>query len=455
MNHALFSEFSSTDFAAWQAQAIKDLKGKDFEATLHWRTPEGFTVAPYYTAEHHTNNLPLPATAGWLNQPVVVYQNEQATNAQLMGALQKGADALILDFADASIDDISLPKLLNNNKLSDAPVVFKTNGQAALLLHHLQRFVPYQMKGGLADDPLANWMQTGFLAVDWPQQTADLLKNTANSPFFRTLCVQSHVFHNAGAHAVQELAFTLSSAATYLDQLTDLGLSLAEITPKIHFSVSVGSNYFMEIAKLRALRYLWATLCDQWQPADNRPPTPVFIQAQTSTFYNAAASPYTNLLRATTQAMSATLGGCDALTVLNYNEIAAQSDDFAARIARNISVLLKDESHFDKTIDPAAGSYFLENLTQQLIEAAWKLFLEVEQKGGLLAAFEQGFVQQQIEEAFEQKRQKAQAGTSVLVGVNKYQTPDDVLVAAATPPKATNSAVDFALLPNRRIADWA
>ena len=459
MAQSLFSEFAPSNLNAWKKQAIKDLKEKDFDATLLWHTPEGISVWPYYTSENIDNER-LPALQvvqkqkmGWLNQPVVVFDgNEINTNAQIISILQKGAEAILLDFGNVSIADIALSKLLHGLKLSDTPVVFRAYGQETELTAALQNFIPYQMKGGLAHDALAHWTQTGQLPSHWAQQTAALIDSTNNSPLFRTLCVQSHALHNAGANAAQELAFVLASATTYLDKLTDLGVGIEKILPKLYFSISVGTNYFMEMAKLRALRYLWAVMSKQWPTPANYQLPAAFIHAQTSTFYNTAAAPYTNLLRATTEAMSATVGGCDALTVLPYNEIANVPDNFADRIARNVSVLLKEESHLDKTADAVAGSYFIENLTLQLIDAAWALFLEVEKKGGFLAAFEQNFVQTQIRQTYERKRQNMITNAEIMVGVNKYQMPNDTLEVAQL---ATNSdlanSLGFDLLPNQRV----
>ena len=455
MNQPLFSDFSPSSKEAWKQQTIKDLKGKDFEQTLFWQTAEGFILEPYYVAEDLTDPRTEAVRAaqvgktGWLNQPLVVFEDELKTNAKMTAALQKGADAILLDLNYRDLTTISFPKLLNGIKLSDIPVVFQTNGQSPQLMAALKNFIPYQMKGGLADDGLARWSQTGQLPNDYFEQVATILTNTKSSPSFRTIGVESHVFHSSGANAAQELAFALGVATTYLDKLTDLGLGVEQILSKIYFSLSVGINYFMEIAKQRALRYLWSEICHQFAPTNDA--QPLFIHAQTSTFYNAAASPYTNLLRASTEAMSAVMGGTDALTVLPYNEIAGQADEFAERIARNISVLLKEESHLDKTTDPAAGSYYLENLTLQLIDATWALFLEVENRGGFMPAFEQNFVQDEIEKSFRSQSEMLKSGHSVMVGVNKYQTKGDELETRVAATE-TNTEGEFKLLTNRRIA---
>lgn len=460
MNLPLFSEFSPASKEIWKQQTIKDLKGKDFEATLLWNTAEGIVVEPYYAAEDLADErfVEIQASqaknAGWLNQPQVEVGEEKETNSQLKALLQKGVDALTLDLTKNK--KIELTKVLDGIKLSETPVFFQTGGQEVATVSELLRLIPYQMKGGLADDGLARWTQTGELSETYFEELANCIRQTQTSPQFRTVCVSSHAFHNAGANIAQELAFTLSSAVTYLDKFTDEGLAVEKILPKVYFSLSIGTNYFLEIAKLRALRYLWERICGQFLKEEGTSlrrydKANCYIHAQTSTFYDAATTPNTNMLRATTEAMSAVMGGCDALTVHAYDAVFQESDEFSERIARNISILLKGESYLDKTIDPAAGSYYLENLTLQLADEAWKLFLAIEEKGGFMEAIAQNIIQEAIEENFQQTLKALEEGKLVMVGVNKFRFDDDAFV---TPPaievKPIQSA--FKLLVNRRIA---
>lgn len=457
MNLPLFSEFSPASKEIWKQQTLKDLKGKDFEATLFWKTAEGIVVEPYYAAEDLVDERFVEIQAcqvkntGWFNQPQVEVGEEKATNAQLKALLQKGVDALTLDLAKNQ--KIELTKLLDGIKLSETPVFFQTVGREAATVSELLRFIPYQMKGGLADDGLARWTQTGELSATYFEELANCIRHTQTSPQFRTVCVSSHAFHNAGATIAQELAFTLSSAVTYLDKLTDEGLSVEDILPKVYFSLSIGTNYFLEIAKLRALRYLWERISGQFlkEVATSLRRANCYIHAQTSTFYEAATTPNTNMLRATTEAMSAVMGGCDALTVHAYDAVFQETDEFSERIARNISILLKGESYLDKTIDPAAGSYYLENLTLQLADAAWALFLAIEEKGGFMEAIAQNFIQDAIEENFQQTLKALEEGKRVMVGVNKFRFDDGtVVIPPAIDEKFIQSA--FKLLVNRRIA---
>jgi methylmalonyl-CoA mutase len=429
MSQELFSEFPKITKDAWLGQVTKDLKGKDFAETLVWQSLEGFKINPYY-AEEDLENLPIEAiqnaqksktNTNWQNRAAITYSTPKETNSLIINSLKNGADAVSIDFKDKILDEQALIKLLNNIKLSETPIYFQTL-HAEVLLSNLLKFVHYQPKGGFASDVLAKYFSSKSHTIGnntW-ESTKNITTQCNKYPAFGTITIESHAFHNAGANAVQELAFTLASAVTYLDKLTNLDLTLEQLLPKIEFSISIGTNYFMEIAKLRALRYLWSKIGEAYDSA-------LFakncaIHCQTSSFYDSTLSPYTNMLRATTEAMSATMGGCDSLTVLAYDSVLGSDlqSDLGERIAKNVSILMKEEALLNKTNDPSAGSYYIESLTYQLANAAWKLFLEVEQKGGILEAFEQGFVQSEIEKAYNAKVQSLKNG-KIMVGVNKFR----------------------------------
>ena len=297
---------------------------------------------------------------------------------------------------------------------------------------------PYQLKGGLLTDAGVN--------------TAEATRLTADSPQFRTVCASSHAFHNAGATATQELAFMLATLADAYDKLTDTGLTIDQLVPKTMLSVSVGTSYFLEIAKLRALRVLFSRFISHYSPTIHH--SAPFVHAQTSAFYDAAVTPYTNLLRATTEAMAAVVGGCDALTVRPYDAVLEQQStgpdrEFAHRIARNVSVLLSEESYFDKVADPSAGSYYIENLTQQVAEAAWALFLGVEQRGGFAKAFAAGFITDETERAYQAKLDAVRNG-NVLVGVTKFRHDEG---DTGKPATFNEAPAGFGNLPNHRLAE--
>lgn len=440
MESLFASQFPAANVSDWRQQVEKELKAPPYES-LRWPTPDGFTLEPYYTAEDLAQ-LPLAAiqvaqkqTPGWLNTPERVISAEKTDNIALRDSLSRGADALVLMLPKK----LDLAQLLNNIKLSDTPVFFRFDSQSGInatdFIRTLKTIAPYQLKGGL----LTN---TG--------NTAEVTRLTADSPQFRTICASSHVFHNAGATATQELAFTLAALADSYDTLTNAGLTIDKLIPKTLFSISVGISYFYEIAKLRALRVLFQRFFSAYDLSPPGGPVTThnlpLIHAQTSTFYDSTATPYTNLLRASTEAMAAVIGGCDVLTIHPYDTVLGQSTDpaFSERIARNVSVLLKDESYLDKVADPSAGSYYIENLTHELIESSWALFLDVEKRGGLAKA--NGFVSAKIEQSYRAGVEAVRNG-KVLVGVTKYRL-DSVESKPEKPSK------DFlGLLPDRRLAE--
>ncbi|SOD92624.1 methylmalonyl-CoA mutase family protein [Spirosoma fluviale] len=437
--------FPSADKSDWMAQVLKELKvtqtSEDALESLRWHSPEGFSVDPYYTADDLTQLSSIQTiqaaqkqTPGWLNAPEYVVANDKSTNASLRDALTRGADALVLSMPSAQPDwtTESLSRLLNGIKLSETPIFVRLPAeQTARFVEVLKTVAPYQLKGGLL--------------TDTSESTATITRQTLDSPQFRTICASSHAFHNAGATASQELAFTLASLTDTYDQLTDNGLTLEQIIPKTVISLSVGTSYFLEIAKLRALRVLLGRLITAYSSSIH--PSSFFVQGQTSTFYDAAATANTNLLRATTEAMAAVIGGCDALTIHPYDTVLGTSTnpDFSARIARNVSILLKDECYLDKVADPAAGSYYIETLTAKLVETAWTLFMSVEEKGGFAKALASGFISAELDKAYQEKVEAVRAG-KVLVGVTKFRL-DESGSPSYTPPVASET-----VLPSRRLA---
>ncbi|WP_234734943.1 methylmalonyl-CoA mutase family protein [Tellurirhabdus bombi] len=451
----LSEAFSAADAAQWKQQIIADLKDREWD-TLRWQTLEGFSLEPFYTATdvdatppEHQRGLLTKQSPGWLTLPEISFDEAKATNRRLHEWFTKGADGALIDIRsnpDLSLTDLS--HLLNGLKMSETPLWFRGNAQAGELAQALGLLLPYQLKGGIIDDAFAHWLQTGIKPDTALEAIAAATHQTLDSGQFRTATVSSHAFHNAGATATQELAFTLSALTDLYDYLTETGLTLKQLVPKTLVSLSVGTSYFMEIAKLRALRILLSRFIQAFNsPLD---PTSFFmIHSQTSPFYEAAAIPYTNLLRATTETMSAVIGGCDAITVRPYDAVLGATSSFSDRIALNISTLLKEESYLNKVSDPAAGSYYLEHLTTQLVDKAWQLFRQVEQLGGLQQAVETGFVQEEINKAYEAKKEAIHQG-KILVGVTKFRVDETPTIPSVKVPDPNESA---AILPDRRLAE--
>jgi methylmalonyl-CoA mutase len=250
-------------------------------------------------------------------------------------------------------------------------------------------------------------------------QLTNSSKHAQALPNYRVIAVNGHIFANAGATIVQEMAFTLSAGSEYLTRLTDKGLFIGEVAPKIKFNLAVGSNYFMEIAKIRAYRLLWAQIVNAYGLNDARNGR-MFIHAENASWNFTVYDPHVNLLRTTTSTMSAVLGGIDSFKVLPFDAPFESSTDFAERIARNQQLVLKEESYLDKIADPAAGSYYIENLTQMLVDEAWKLFLNIDEEGGFVSALKKGIIQNKINESARKRDLNIAMRREILLGTNQY-----------------------------------
>ena len=420
MEPPVLSEFSNLSRDSWQRKLEEELKGRSL-ADVSRRVAENVLMQPYYVAtdleaypiyrDIQASQRTLP---GWLTLPVVPFDEPKKVNDTIRNHVQRGADGVWLDCGNTPLSHLELTKTLHTIRLTDTPVFLDTPEAAPAVIAQLTQGAGYYLKGGLVHDPVAHWMRSGLDFTTAFDQIAEGMTLTKAMREFRSFKVESHVFHEAGADVVQELAYTLASLVTSLDQLTDRGVSPLLAVNRVLFSLSVGTDYLNEIAKLRAWRYLYRKITRAYGLPDEL--CQAFIQAQSSRLYQSVHSPHTNIIRHTSEAMSAVVGGCDALSTLPY----AEPTDFSERVARNISLVLKNESYLDKVADPAAGAYYLEIMTVQLVEAAWKLFLEIEEKGGLPKAFEQNVIQQTIEHTWNEKEAEFQSGR-VRVGVNKFQ----------------------------------
>ena len=459
MTDNLFQNFQTHTKALWKEQVFKDLKGKDFNDTLLWNVDGNVMIESYYTTED-TAGIPLQSVQApqnqrvnhsWLYREKLELVSEKECNQLIMNSLQAGANSFLIDNSGVFDRQIEVKELLRNIKLSDTPFFFKVENNALALVNSLQQIAPYQWKGGINHDALALWMCKGIWHENHWSDLGQILRIVQHHPQFKCVIINSHHFHNSGANIGQELAYTLASAIETIDRLSEQNFTLPEIVQKIEFSISIGTNYFAEIAKIRALKMLWfQILRDGYGMAINEIP-PIYVHCETSSFYNATVTPHTNMLRATTEAMSAIIGGCDALSIRAYDETFQESDDFSRRIARNISIILKEESYFDKVIDPSAGSYFIENLTFKIAQEAMKLLQDVENQGGIMEAFQKNFIQNEIKKNFEGKENDLISGKSTMVGVNKFRY-DEVPFEKLQNIESELFEIGFELLKDKRIA---
>jgi methylmalonyl-CoA mutase len=428
-----FSEFEPLTTDAWRARIARDLKGAD-PATLQWHTPEGLVLEPFYHREALAalGDAPAPlvrstgaaAPNSWRNLPkllVTAHNDGHAAIDHAATALQRGADGIHFDIEDPQIFDVGY--LAATLPLADTYVGFTVCRQAEEFVLRLLAACPgCQLRGFLRYSPSPSAPTDDYTVL--VHSLRRCLHHTRHLPEFQTLAINGGFFGNRGATAIQEVAYTLNTAVAFLEHFPsqELGVDLAAVAADMHLHVSIGPSYFMEIAKLRALRRLWATLLHAYGlPLELA--AGLRIHAATSSWTQTTLDPHTNLLRVTTEAMSAVLGGADSIAVTPFDALYAAPNDFSARIARNVPVILREEAHLDRVADPAAGSYFIETLTEQLAQEAWALFQQNEAAGGILAT--RGRVLEEIRQVALEKFHRIATGEQVVVGTNRFQNPNE------------------------------
>ncbi len=455
---APWATFPPVSTEAWRRRIIEDLKGADYAQRLVWQTPEGFAVQPFYRREDLPDRpAPIPfaerAGSDWLVRQDIAADSIDAARRRAQEALAGGAGGLgLIVYGKQGIPvrrQADFERLLDGIAL-DATSLHLAAGPAArivlaMLLNEAERrdVAPKRLHGSVAWDPLARLARHGLGAVESALDDAARLVEAveASGAALHAVCIDAQPYQEAGASAVQELAFALAAANTYLAGLTARHVSVDQVTRRMRFVVPVGGSFFMEMAKLRALRLLAAQLVRAY---DQEAPQATYVEAVTARWNLTGYDPHGNLLRATTEATAAVLGGCDALLVLPFDEAAGPPGDFSLRLARNVQLILKHEAHLDAVADPGAGSYYVEALTDHLARHAWSLFQRVEAEGGLVQALQRGFVQQEIQAVRAQREQAVATGRRVLVGVNRYPNPDETRLkkveeaAAAASPDASH-----------------
>ena len=437
----LFTEFPPISTEEWEATINKDLKGADYEKKLVWRTDEGFNVRPYYRAENlndlqYLDTLPgeFPYTRGTKadnNRWEIVQEVEEAdpakANAIAVDALGRGATTIAFNSSRVENAD-ALETLLADIDLQQTGVQFnhvKSYLDLATLLTdyiHKHNIDPEKVSGSINFDPLTYRLKHNKFYHSEQEdmmQAVELIKKMETKREFKLINVNGITLHNAGATIVQELGYTLALANEYIAFCTEHGIEPAKVASRIQLTLSVGSNYFMEIAKLRAARLLWSTMVEQYKP-ECPCAYKVRINTVASTWNKTTFDPYVNMLRSTTEGMSAVIGGTDALSLQPFDVTYKESDEFSRRIARNVQVLLKEESFFDRVVDPAAGSYYIETLTNSIAEQVWKLFQEVESAGGALKAIADGTIKAAIEKSCQKRDMDIATRRYILLGTNNY-----------------------------------
>ena len=437
----LLADFPAITTEEWMAKINADLKGADFEKKLVWKTNEGFNVMPFYRLEDVAELKTTTSAPGEF--PYVrgtKTDNDWYVRQDIDATCAKTANAKALDVLNKGIN--SLGFILNKKELSAEYNATLLNGIcpecvelnfrvcircAAQLATILADYFKAQgadlakVEGSINCDPINRMLLKGkeLNQAEVAEIAVATVKAAVALPKFRVIGVNSLSLNNAGAYCSQELGYALAWGAEYMTMLTEGGLTADEAGKAIKFNMGVGGNYFMEIAKFRAARMLWAMIVKAYAPACDCA-AKMRVHAETSTFNKTIYDAHVNLLRTQTEAMSATIAGVDSLTVNGFDVTYKESDDFSERIARNQQLLLKEESHFDKVTDPSAGSYYIENLTNSIAEQAWKLFLEIQNEGGFFAAVEAGKVQEAMKATSAKRLKDVSARKEVLLGTNQF-----------------------------------
>ena len=451
----LFADFPPVSTQDWIDKITVDLKGADFEKRLVWKTTEGFKMKPFYRKEDvdglaTMNALPgeFPYLRGtkkgnnaWFVRQDIVVDAPKEANTKALELLNKGIDSLGFTIKADQLNADFVALLLEGICVDCVELNFTTCQRhtlelAQLLADYFEKkgYETPKIKGSINFDPYEVILKKGIEAPDFVAQAAPMAQLFAAYPYFKVVMVNAKTLCNAGAYIYQELGYALAWGNAYLGALIEAGVPAALAAKKIRFSMGISSNYFMELAKFRAARLLWSQIVSAYKPecprkgicsntaedGECRCAAKMYIHAETSHFNLTMYDAHVNLLRTQTEAMSAALAGVDSMTVTPFDAAYKESDELSERFARNQQLLLKEESHFDKVIDPAAGSYYIENLTTSIAQQAWKLFLEVEAAGGFFAALQQNTVQEAVNASNLARHGAISSRREVLLGSNQF-----------------------------------
>lgn len=452
-------DFPTPTYEEWKQAVEKSLKGAPFSKLLT-KTYEGIVLEPMYQRKD-IENLSFPKTMpgqfpflrgtkqvdesnGWVVAQEMSHPIPETVNEWLKSDLPKGVNAIHIALAEetklglpysvnnrcgtsiASIDDIEA--ILKDIDVTNYPILIQAGSTAIPLVsliasYYSKNELPLsELKGCIGADPLAMLVKAGKLPhyIDsYLNQMAELVKwAEENSPNLKTIFIDSHSYHDSGSNGIQELAFMIATGVYYIRELQERGLSVDQITSALQFSISIGSNLFMELAKIRALKMLWANIIKEFGGKEEA--QKITIHARTSRWTKTVYDPYVNILRSTVEAFTAAVGGIDSLHVSSFDEAFTLPNGFSRRIARNIQLILQEEAQVSRTIDPAGGSAYVEHVTAEVAKKSWELFQTVEEQGGMLQALQNGMPQKLVKEVAEQKKKDIEKRKLIFVGATMY-----------------------------------
>lgn len=419
MEKKLFDAFDPVSAKAWKQKIQFDLKGRDYNEHLVWESPEGINVKPFYHADDFENGQrkPTDRPLSWRIAQQIYVADAVKANEKANAILRCGIESLMFTVPS---EEIELKLLLSGLHPKTVPVYFNFGFLSRDYLKNLPAIVGEGVENiHLNVDPIGNLARTGNWFFNSDKDFGmlnEILASGKESRIKHMLSIDACLYQNAGANSVQQLAYALAHANEYLNRFNQGSPA------KVTFKIAVGGNYFFEIAKVRALRKLWKTLAAEYGLLGECHIMAIPSQRNKTLYeYNA------NLLRSTTECMSAILGGADAVCNLSYDAIYHKSNEFAERMARNQLLMLKEESYFDGIANPASGAYYIESLTHQLAEKALVLFKDIEENGGFLNQLKNQTIQRKIKESAHKEQRLFDTGKAILVGTNAYQNKTDVM----------------------------
>lgn len=493
----LKSSFHAPSFEEWRQAVIDSLKGADFDKVMYTKTYEGITLQPIYRQEDiaglpFTDNMPgiSPFLRGndprrFLHEGWLIAQSHDEPdftklNAEILKELNLGLTAVNIESKHVdskrgvSIKTMDeLRKVLSGIDLSAAPLFMQLDTQETKLLPMLGQYAEEmgwdlsQLEMGVGCDPTSQFARIGSVEEPLDELWQNLLEtvkwSSEHLPQNRVLSLDGTVYEAAGASAVQELGYVLSTAIGYIQGLQMSGFTIDQIAPLFQVKLSLGSNFFMEIAKIRACRLVWAEMIKAFggdespQTVIRREPAKgVWIHGKTARFNKSLLDRYANVLRTTTEGFAGVIGGVDSLEIEPFDALSAIPDEASRRIARNQQVILNEEAHFGKVIDPAGGCYYIEALTNELATKAWELMQDLESAGGMVRCLRSGKVHEQIETVAKARIEAVNKRKDVFVGVNMYANPQETLSMPENEEEHAKGAVRLdkgALRKKRAVAD--
>jgi len=443
---ALFTEFPDVSTQDWKEKIIKDLKGRDYKTLIN-KTELGLNFEPFYREEDlndipFVDNIPgkFPFVRStkqdndWKIRQILVVNDITEVNKQAIKLLNTGVNSLIFCFNDDILSSVSdIENLLKNIDVTTTEIGFNYKPNAfkiqKLYIEYIEKnnIDINKISGSFNFNPYGKVLMTGTPAENekLPKLNEFVNTNAEKLGNFGAVTIGAVMYSNSGANTIQEIAFALSQAIEYINKFTDNEPnSIEKLLKRMEFTFATGGDYFIEIAKYRAIRYLWAKIIKEFG-VENEDLQKIKINAINTNWNKTIYDAHVNMLRVTTETMSAAIGGVYAISVAPFDITFKMPDDFSYRIAKNTQIILKEESYFNKIVDPAGGSYYIEKLTNDISAKAWELFLEIENKSGFYENIKNNTIQNMIEESANAKNIKIAQGRISILGTNKYPNQDE------------------------------